>query len=998
MCVGPQRSMSDSASNENPRQPSPVRGAEGESTSDSPESARGRAAPSRNDPPTIISNRPPLPAPAKLASASASEEGETTLGDRLGDYELLEYIGGGGMGRVFRAVDSRLARTVAVKVLSREQAADEETLLRFRNEARSAARLDHENIARVYHAGEDRGLPYIAFEFVEGENLRKRVEQYGALPLGEAVSYTLQISDALAHAASRNVVHRDIKPSNLLITPEGRVKVIDTGLARMRKVDPSSDDLTASGVTLGTFDYISPEQARDPRNTDVRSDIYSLGCTFFYMLTGRPPFPEGTVLQKLLQHQGDDPPDLRQFRPELPEEVCRVLRKMLAKDPRHRYQEPSQLVDDLVSLAEQMGLRPAGQGGNVWVVPRESRLSFLGQHFPWIAPIAALVCIVMLLDFLWSTSAREETPPPSINELSDSPDGPCVASSAKPTSKPDVPPRKAPDKPPQRSEEPTAVTAAVPPGEADGSPVSGGDTKAPEPQTPEGAKEPGDAAPSTAVSALPPNVHGLAPETIAGGLSAAEPASWGLGVALEAESGPAEMTAAVIPSKPITGSATTTPTPKRAGLLIVNDDGEGDDEFATLGAACNAAGNGDVIELRYNGRRAQNPIALANLRVTVRAGEGFSPAVVFRPTESDPVKYPRSMFTLTASRLTMINVALELDVPRKVPAESWSLLTTDRAETVRLERCSLTIRNASDQLGAYHQDVAFFRLKASPGLNGAAPAELPTAAQLARIELADCIVRGEATFLRVEDLQAVQLAWENGLLVTSERFLSAEGGEKPPTSEEMIRITLRHVTAVVRGGLYWSSNGKFTPYQLVTRFNCADSILLGEPMAPMIDQVGVAGAEQARERLAWSGDRCFYEGFEVFWSIRHLDPKQGAELFDFETWKSYWEPEERENLPMVGRVGWQELPGADSTLHTHAPADYALAGPGAENPAHGAASDGSDVGFQADRLPPLPADPPAEETDIGQSAERPASVSPRSASALIDNPSGASLGLPVQGD
>ena len=196
------------------------------------------------------------------------------------------------------------------------------------------------------------------FEFVEGVNVRLLVEQKGPLPLAEAVSYTIQVAEALAHADARGVVHRDIKPSNVLITPEGRVKLIDMGLARLRNADPAGADLTPSGVTLGTFDYISPEQARDPRNADIRSDIYSLGCTLFFMLAGQPPFPEGTVLQKLLQHQGDEPPDVRQFRPDLPEELSRVLRKMMAKDPRHRYASSAELAVDLLALAEQIGLRP----------------------------------------------------------------------------------------------------------------------------------------------------------------------------------------------------------------------------------------------------------------------------------------------------------------------------------------------------------------------------------------------------------------------------------------------------------------------------------------------------------------------------------------------------------------------------------------------------------------------------------------------------------------
>ena len=292
-------------------------------------------------------------------------------------------------------------RNVALKILSPEHAADKETVLRFQNEAQSAARLDHDNIARVYYVGEDRGLHYIVFEFIEGINVRDLVESKGRLSLADAVSYTLQVADALAHAAQRNVVHRDIKPSNLLITPSGQAKLIDMGLARLREVDAAAADLTASGVTLGTFDYISPEQARDPRNADVRSDIYSLGCTFFFMLTGRPPFLGGTMLQKLLQHQADQPPDLRQFRPELPEDVNRILRKMLAKDPRRRYASPQDFVNDLLWVSRAAGLRPSAPGGRAWTVPLGPVVPAYYRHLPWIVSLTALVVIVLALDYVW---------------------------------------------------------------------------------------------------------------------------------------------------------------------------------------------------------------------------------------------------------------------------------------------------------------------------------------------------------------------------------------------------------------------------------------------------------------------------------------------------------------------------------------------------------------------------------------------------------------------
>jgi serine/threonine-protein kinase len=308
------------------------------------------------------------------------------------------------MGAVFRATDTMLNREVALKVLSRDQGADDDTRRRFQNEAQSAARLDHENIARVYYVGEDRGLNYIVFEYIEGKNLRDLVHEHGGpLSLADAVSYTLQLAKALEHASSRDVVHRDIKPSNVLITAEGRAKLVDMGLARLHQVDAAGMDLTQSGVTLGTFDYISPEQARDPRSADVRSDMYSLGCTLYFMLTARPPFPEGTVLQKLLQHNSDEPPDAREFNPQVTDDVATVVRKMLAKNPRKRYQNPGELIEDLLVLADQVGL-PSTAWGVGLPTTAGSQPSTWMQHLPWIVPTMALLVVVGIIEIFSHSS------------------------------------------------------------------------------------------------------------------------------------------------------------------------------------------------------------------------------------------------------------------------------------------------------------------------------------------------------------------------------------------------------------------------------------------------------------------------------------------------------------------------------------------------------------------------------------------------------------------
>src|SRR4051794_16389959 len=274
---------------------------------------------------TVISSAPPHEMGAATAMLDPRQLGQALEGQQL-DHVLLEkFVGGGGMGAVFRAWDTNLHRTVAVKVLSLRQAGDSESHRRFQTEARSAARLDHPNIARAHYVGEDRGVPYIVFEYIDGTNLRDLVYGSGPMSLADALNITLQISNALTHAWEREVVHRDIKPSNIILTTDGLAKLVDMGLARLEYVEQTEQDETATGVTLGTFDYISPEQARNPRDADIRSDIYSLGCTLFFMLTSRPPFPDGNVLQKLLAHQSEPAPDVRELRPDVPDMLASVI-------------------------------------------------------------------------------------------------------------------------------------------------------------------------------------------------------------------------------------------------------------------------------------------------------------------------------------------------------------------------------------------------------------------------------------------------------------------------------------------------------------------------------------------------------------------------------------------------------------------------------------------------------------------------------------------------
>ena len=272
----------------------------------------------------------------------------------LGKYEIRKRIGSGGMGSVFLAFDPDLRRTVALKILPREKAQNEILVKRFKAEAQAAAHLRHDNIVAIYDAGEADGYLFIALEYVEGTDLQNLVSRRGPLPVKRSIEIVKQVARALQHAHERNIVHRDIKPSNMLISADGTVKLTDMGLAR--SIDETTEtDITRAGTTVGTVDYMAPEQARNSRAADIRSDIYSLGCAWYQMLTGKPPFGEGSVTNKLQAHAVNPPPDPRDANPEVPETLVAVMHRMMAKSPDQRYQTPQELLNDLESTSLSRG-------------------------------------------------------------------------------------------------------------------------------------------------------------------------------------------------------------------------------------------------------------------------------------------------------------------------------------------------------------------------------------------------------------------------------------------------------------------------------------------------------------------------------------------------------------------------------------------------------------------------------------------------------------------
>jgi serine/threonine-protein kinase len=275
-------------------------------------------------------------------------------------YRLLERIGRGAMGTVYKALHLGLQRHVAIKVLHQDLAADSTQVERLKSEAKLLASLDHPNILRALDAGESNGFPFVVTEFVEGETLRERLGREGPLPEGEALEITRALADALERARRMGVVHRDVKPGNVLLTRQGAPKLMDLGLAK----GPVDTGLTQHGATVGTPQYISPEQAQDPRKADTRSDIYSLGATLYALVTGRPPHEGSTLAEVLTKVLYETPTPPRVLNAKVSAETGYLIERMMLKDPSLRYHTPAEVVADIDQILAGRSIMPAGFRGN----------------------------------------------------------------------------------------------------------------------------------------------------------------------------------------------------------------------------------------------------------------------------------------------------------------------------------------------------------------------------------------------------------------------------------------------------------------------------------------------------------------------------------------------------------------------------------------------------------------------------------------------------------
>ncbi|HEX7449994.1 MAG TPA: protein kinase [Pirellulales bacterium] len=271
----------------------------------------------------------------------------------LGKYKLLDHLGTGGMSSVFLAEHEVMRRRVAIKVLPKTRVHDSSYLARFHREARAVAALDHPNIVRAFDVDHEGDIHYLVMEYIEGADLKSLVEREGPLDYRTAADYIRQAADGLGHAHQAGLIHRDMKPANLLVDLKGTVKILDMGLARF------SDEIDASLThdhderMLGTVDFLAPEQALDSHLVDPRADLYSLGCTLYFALTGQPPFPVGTLAQRVIMHQSKEPAAITEKRPDAPPDLVAICRRMMAKSLGGRYQSAAEVAQTLSQWASE---------------------------------------------------------------------------------------------------------------------------------------------------------------------------------------------------------------------------------------------------------------------------------------------------------------------------------------------------------------------------------------------------------------------------------------------------------------------------------------------------------------------------------------------------------------------------------------------------------------------------------------------------------------------
>lgn len=863
-------------------------------------------------------------------------------GITLEHFRIEQRIGSGGMGAVFRAVDLRLQRQVALKILAPGQAFDEAAVKRFRNEARAAARLDHENIARVYYIGEDNGLHFIAFEFITGSTIRDLIRRSQKLTPGDTVNYALQVAYALKHTSAMGVVHRDIKPSNIIITPNGRAKLVDLGLARKDNAE-SQADLTVPGTTLGTFDYISPEQAKDPRSVDVRSDIYSLGCTMYHMLTGRPPYPEGTVLQKLLDHQAKDAPDPAAVNPRVPENLSNVVRRMMNSDRSRRHQTADQLLRELTHIAGALNLRGVNPEGLVWSASGStSGRGWRGQT-GLIVTVAAFLLVVVLLQTNPGLFGRHFAQAPD-NSFEVAPTGPESLTgqgvAAVPGTTPGAGTVSDPGTP---SETPAAEsdTGTEKPRTGETETPTGPD---PSPADPDVESPDSPVTPAVPVTEIKPEDQPS--DTEPGESEPAETATTDGGTGTESPATPG-----VPGPEPLLDES-------QFPVALFSADAALVKPFRSLWAACAAAEDGSTIELAFSGPRYEKPLRITKQNITIRAARGHQPVIEFNPDDPDSTDTFASMIKVQSGPLRMVNVQLVMSVPDDAPAQRYSMFGISRARQLELDRVAVTIVNPR-RLPAAAVDVVY-EMNDMP----ADGMPRPVRNEEVSIRMTDCLIRGQATLASLAWHGPLNLSLENCAAALAGDLIQFEPASAPMADTARASVLLRHVTARLEGSAVQFS-GPVSADGPVLDCEVRNSLIACTGDNAVIYSDVTVNGEDARRQLLWNGERNFYDNQIAFWQIEDLQ-----EFMNFDQWRANWGPA-REVGPNNSGIQWQvvlsDVESPEATFDSLDKTVFALMPPTVEAPnsAVDGATDGSDVGCDLNSLPELfaeePAEPPTEQ-------------------------------------
>ncbi len=749
-------------------------------------------------------------------------------GLQLGNYLIQARIGRGGMGAVFQASDLRLDRIVALKILAPEYTRDPGCVQRFQNEARAAAKLDHENIARVFASGQDGGQQYIAFEYVSGINVRDMIQLRGTLTSAETVNYVLQMAEALRHTSAAGVVHRDIKPSNIIITPSGRAKLVDLGLARHMT---QGDDLTVHGTTLGTFDYISPEQALDPRNVDVRSDLYSLGCTAYHMLTGEPPYSRGSVFQKVLDHHHTHAPDASAKNPLVPQSLSHIIRKMMDSQVENRYQRPEDLVRDLLPLASALGV-PSRTG--LWAEMAPPRFSW-AEHRGWILALSLLAVIGVVASLPPKEGARPvHTTAPIVPPLAN-----LIQAREKPV--PESVIGVTPEVPTKNTAPPTSPTASrVQSGFKIGTRIGA-------------TLDPG---------LLVPNVL---------------PTSTMAARTLDPQKGSTQSVPTVDEHRFWTiasGMDGTSSTPK---------------SYPTLEAACLEAPDNSTIELRFDGDSpAQMPIRIEGKSLRLRAQVGRRP--ILRFDAAGPVGLPvtSQMISVVNGGLEVFDIDIVFRVPRGRSVDRWSIFSLEYAKQVTLRGVSVTLDNTLKQ-----QPCTLFELKAPTGtlLERMMPESMM--AGPIQIQISESVFRGETDGFRLTEAKEAKIeithsAWAlAGTLLaidTRNSVHMATSVELPPC-----QLRLDHVTAVLDKGLISVEAGEAGAVPTVD-VRCDNSLFsLLRPEQSMITMTGPVEMEEWLDRLAWKGTANYMDVVGPWWEVSAVRSLNSPlRKFNAADWSQHW--------------------------------------------------------------------------------------------------------------